>query len=200
MFSAAVASFFLPFLPMLPIQILLNNLLYSFAQLSLPTDNVDEQYIQRPQRLQTSFIRNFMVAFGPISSIFDFLTFFVLLVVFQIPLIATPLRSQHLFQAAWFVESLFTQTLVIFVIRTQRVPFFRSKSSRLLLWNILIILAITLALPFTPVVRDFFQFVPLPGKFLLILCGVYRRLYVTGGTDENVVLQAVCPRLNSSAI
>jgi len=160
MFSAAGASLFLPFLPMLPIQILLNNLLYDFAQLALPTDNVDQIHIQRPQRLQSSFIRNFMVTFGPISSIFDFLTFFVMLFVFK--------ASAPLFQTAWFIESLFTQTLVIFAIRTRKTPFYRSKPSKLLLLNIAVILVVAIAIPFTPVGR-FFTFVALPGKFLVML-------------------------------
>jgi Mg2+-importing ATPase len=160
MFSAAGASLFLPFLPMLPIQILLNNLLYSFAQLTLPTDNVDPAYVQRPQRLQASFIRNFMVAFGPVSSIFDFLTFFVMLFVFK--------ASAPLFQTAWFIESLFTQTLVIFSIRTRKTPFYRSKPSKLLLLNIVVVLIFALVLPFT-FVGTFFSFVALPTKFLLML-------------------------------
>jgi len=160
MFSAAGASLFLPFLPMLPIQILLNNLLYSFAQLTLPTDNVDQVYVQQPQRLQVSFIRNFMVVFGPISSIFDFLTFFVLLFVLK--------ASAPLFQTAWFLESLFTQTLVIFAIRTRKVPFYQSKPSKFLALNIAIILSLALVLPFTPVGK-FFSFVVLPTNFFLIL-------------------------------
>jgi Mg2+-importing ATPase len=160
MFSAAGASLFLPFLPMLPIQILLNNLLYDFAQLSLPTDNVDQTYIQRPQRLQASFVRNFMLAFGPISSIFDFLTFFVMLFVFK--------ASAPLFQTAWFIESLFTQTLVIFAIRTRKTPFYRSKPGKLLLPNILVILILALVLPFT-FAGTIFSFVALPLKFLLML-------------------------------
>jgi Mg2+-importing ATPase len=160
MFSAAGASLFLPFLPMLPIQILLNNLLYDFAQLTLPTDNVDQTYIQRPQRLQTSFIRNFMVSFGPVSSIFDFLTFFVMLFVFK--------ASAPLFQTAWFIESLFTQTLVIFVIRTRKTPFYRSKPNKLLLLNIVVILIFALILPFT-FIGTFFSFVALPLRFLLML-------------------------------
>ncbi|MGD0794562.1 MAG: HAD-IC family P-type ATPase [Dehalococcoidales bacterium] len=160
MFSAAVASLFLSFLPMLPIQILLNNLLYSFAQLSIPTDNVDPEYIEKPQRMNTSFIRNFMISFGPISSIFDFLTFFVLLFIFK--------ASAPLFQTAWFIESLFTQTLVIFAIRTRKIPFYRSKPSKLLVINIVIILVLALILPFT-ILGDFFSFVSLPVNFLLIL-------------------------------
>jgi len=160
MFSAAGASLFLPFLPMLPTQILLNNLLYDFAQLALPTDNVDQIHIQQPQRLQTSFIRNFMVTFGPVSSVFDFLTFFVMIFVFK--------ASPPLFQTAWFIESLFTQTLVIFAIRTRKTPFYRSKPSKLLLLNIAVILVVAIAIPFSPVGR-FFSFVALPGKFLVML-------------------------------
>jgi Mg2+-importing ATPase len=160
MFSAAGASLFLPFLPMLPTQILLNNLLYDFAQLALPTDNVDQIHIQQPQKLQTSFIRNFMVTFGPISSIFDFLTFFVMLFVFKAP--------APLFQTAWFVESLFTQTLVIFAIRTRKTPFYRSKPSKLLLLNVAVILVVAVAIPLSPV-GSLFNFVALPGRFLVML-------------------------------
>jgi len=160
MFSAAGASLFLPFLPMLPIQILLNNLLYDFAQLTLPTDNVDQTQIQQPQRLQASFVRNFMLAFGPVSSIFDFLTFFVMIYVFK--------ATAPLFQTAWFVESLFTQTLVIFAIRTKKIPFYRSKPSKFLVLNIAVILILALVLPFT-VVGTFFSFVALPPRFLLML-------------------------------
>jgi Mg2+-importing ATPase len=168
MFSAAGASLFLPFLPMLPIQILLNNLLYDFAQLTLPTDSVDQTYVQRPQRLQASFIRNFMLAFGPVSSVFDFLTFFVMLFVFK--------ASAPLFQTAWFIESLFTQTLVIFAIRTRKIPFYRSKPSKLLLLNIVVILIFALVVPFT-FAGTFFSFVALPPKFLLIL-GIFIVAYL----------------------
>lgn len=168
MFSAAAASLFLTFLPMLPIQILLNNLLYSFAQLSLPLDNVDQTYIQRPQRLNTAFVKNFMIFFGPISSIFDFLTFFVLLVVFK--------ASPALFQTAWFVESLATQTLVIFAIRTRAIPFYRSKPAKFLTLNILVIVALTIVLPYI-FIGKFFGFVPLPPNFLLIL-GLFIIVYL----------------------
>jgi len=160
MFSAAGASLFLPFLPMLPIQILLNNLLYDFAQLTLPTDNVDQTYVQQPQRLHASFIRNFMLSFGPVSSIFDFLTFFVMIYGFK--------ASAPLFQTAWFIESLFTQTLVIFAIRTRKTPFYRSKPGKLILLNILVILIVALIIPFTPLGK-LFGFTALPVNFLLIL-------------------------------
>jgi Mg2+-importing ATPase len=164
MFSAAGASIFLPFLPMIPIQLLLNNLLYSFAQLALPIDNVDETYVQKPQRLRTSFIRNYMIAFGPISSIFDFATFGVMIIFFH------AYSNPSLFQTAWFVESLFTQTLVIFVIRTRTIPFFKSKPNKWLTINIMGILALALLLPYTPLGK-IFNFVPLPLTFLLLLVG-----------------------------
>jgi len=162
MFSAAGASLFLRFLPMLPVQILLNNLLYSFGQLALPVDDVDQTYVQQPQRLQMSFIRDFMFFFGPVSSIFDFLTFAVMIYVFK--------ATAPLFQTAWFVESLFTQSLVIFVIRTRMIPFYRSKPNKFLVLNITIILILAIVLPFTRV-GTFFGFVPLPTTFLLILVG-----------------------------
>jgi P-type Mg2+ transporter len=162
MFSAAAASLFLPFLPMLPIQILLNNLMYSFAQLSLPSDDVDHTYVQTPQRLKTAYIRNFMVYFGPVSSIFDFATFGVLIWGFK--------ANAPLFQTAWFVESLFTQSLVIFVIRTRTIPFFKSKPNKALLINIGIVLALALILPFTSL-GAVFGFVSLPVSFLAILLG-----------------------------
>jgi len=104
-----------------------------------------------------------MVAFGPVSSIFDFATFFVLLYVFR--------ATEPLFQTAWFVESLFTQSLVIFVIRTRTIPFFRSEPNRLLVFNIIIVLAAAMALPFTPFGDEIFGFVPLPMTFLLVLVG-----------------------------
>jgi Mg2+-importing ATPase len=160
MFSAAAASLFLSFLPMLPIQILLNNLLYSFAQLSIPSDNVDAEYLKTPQRLEISFVRNFMIFFGPVSSLFDFLTFGVMLYVFH--------AGDSLFQTAWFVESLFTQTLVIFAIRTKKIPFLRSSPSRALVLNIVLVLAAALTLPFIAP-GHFFGLVALPPNFLAIL-------------------------------
>jgi P-type Mg2+ transporter len=153
---------FLSFLPMLPIQILLNNLMYSFAQLSIPVDNVDQIYVLTPQKLDTRFIRNFMIFFGPVSSIFDFLTFAVMIFIFH--------ASPALFQTAWFVESLFTQTLVIFAIRTRTIPFYKSKPSNVLVFNIVAVLAIAIIIPFTFVGR-FFSFVSLPVSFIVLLGG-----------------------------
>ena len=142
MFSAAAASAFLKFLPMLPSQILLNNLLYDTSQMTIPTDLVDEEQLARPSHWDMSFIRHFMIFFGPISSIFDFMTFAIMLNVFH--------AGPPLFRTGWFVESLATQTLVIFVIRTRRVPFFRSRPSTAMLVASLGVVAIGAALPFSP--------------------------------------------------
>ena len=186
MFSAAAASLFLPFLPMLPIQILLNNLLYDFSQLTIPMDNVDADYVKRPQRLGTNYIRKFMLAFGPISSIFDFLTFFVMIVIFK--------ANEPLFQTAWFIESLFTQTLVIFAIRTRMVPFWKSKPSKALILNIIVVLAVAMALPFT-FFRKYFKFTALPPMFLLVL-GIFIVIYL--GLVELVKLWFYRNERNSS--
>jgi Mg2+-importing ATPase len=141
MFSMAAASVFLPFLPMLPTQILLNSFLYDMAQVTIPSDNVDETSLRRPQRWDMRVIRDFMIFIGPISSLFDFLTFYVLLRYFQ--------ASEPLFHTGWFVESLATQTLVLFVIRTMGNPF-RSCPSRWLALTTLGIVAVGIVLPATP--------------------------------------------------
>jgi Mg2+-importing ATPase len=147
MFSVAIASLFLPFLPMLPIQILLNNLLYDVSQSTIPTDNVDAEYVEKPKKLNVSYIRKFMIVFGPISSLFDFLTFLVMLYIFN--------ANAPLFQTAWFIESLATKTLIIFVIRTNKTPFWKSKPSRLLLLSTVGVVGVNLILPFTPIGKLF---------------------------------------------
>jgi Mg2+-importing ATPase len=162
MFSAAGASLFLEFLPMLPIQILLNNLLYDVSELAIPTDNVDPEYVEKPKRLDVSYVRNFMLYFGPISSIFDFLTFFIMLYVFD------AWHNPPVFQTAWFIESLCTQTLVIFAIRTRRSPFFRSVPSKALLISSFTVVALAIIIPLTPV-GDLFQFQDPTGGFFLFL-------------------------------
>ncbi len=142
MFSAAAASAFLSFLPMLPSQILLNGLLYDASQMTIPTDNVDEEMLARPSAWDVNFIKGFMLFFGPISSLFDFATFAVLIGVLHAH--ATEFRT------GWFVESLATQTLVIFVIRTRRTPFWKSRPSRPLLITSLLVPIIGIALPYSP--------------------------------------------------
>ncbi|MGH9930481.1 MAG: magnesium-translocating P-type ATPase [Pyrinomonadaceae bacterium] len=161
MFSMAVASLFLPFLPMLPTQILLNNFLYDLAQVTIPTDHVDQTFIHNPQRWDVKMIRDFMIYIGPISSIYDFLTFFVLLKVFG--------ASEQLFHSGWFVESLATQTLVIFVIRTAGNPF-RSRPSLALTATTIAVVMAGIALPFTSFGR-ILGFTALPLGFFLFLAG-----------------------------
>ena len=161
MFSMAGAVIFLPFLPMLPTQILLNNFLYDLAQITIPSDNVDKAFIRKPHRWDIKLIRNFMLFIGPVSSIYDFLTFFVLLRVFQ--------ASEHLFQTGWFVESLATQTLVVFVIRTAGNPF-RSRPSRALTLTVLAVVVIAVLIPFIPAAATL-GFVPLPLGYFLFLAG-----------------------------
>ncbi len=159
MFSMAAASLVLPFLPMLPTQILLNNFLYDLAQVTIPTDNVDAAYLRRPQKWDLRVIRNFMVFIGPISSVFDFLTFYVLLRVFQ--------ADQRLFHTGWFVESLATQTLVLFVIRTMGNPL-RSRPSRSLTLMTCAIVAIGALLPVTPL-ASLLGFTRLPATYFAFL-------------------------------
>jgi Mg2+-importing ATPase len=159
MFSMAGASVFLPFLPMLPTQILLNNFLYDLAQVTIPTDNVDENFTCRPRRWDIAIVRKFMICIGPISSIYDFLTFFVMLKVFE--------ASEPLFHTGWFVESLATQTLVLFVIRTSGNPL-RSRPSSPLAITTLAVVFIGLVLPFTQL-GGALGFTPLPGGYFLFL-------------------------------
>jgi Mg2+-importing ATPase len=158
MFSMAAASLFLPFLPMLPTQILLNNFLYDASQISIPSDNVDPALLHRPKRWQIGFIRQFMMIIGPISSIYDFLTFGVLLWVFHAS------TNAPLFHTGWFVESLATQTLVVFVIRTAGNPF-KSRPSLPLVLSVLGVVAVATVLPYTPL-GSLLRFTPLPLSLL----------------------------------
>ena len=174
MFSAAGASLFLPFLPMLPSQVLLNNLLYDAGEMTIPTDNVDLQLLRKPAHWDVRFIDRFMLVFGPISSVFDFATFGVMLWLLH--------AGPTLFRTGWFVESLMTQSLVIFVIRTQRVPFFASRPSVPLVVTTATCIAIAVALPFSPFAA-FFGFTALPPAFfvaLLVMIATYLGL-VEGG-------------------
>jgi Mg2+-importing ATPase len=159
MFSMAGAVVFLPFLPMLPTQILLNNLLYDLAQITIPTDRVDPGLVLRPRRWNVRILRNFMLLIGPISSLYDFLTFFVLLKVFQ--------ASEAFFHTGWFMESLASQTLVLFVIRTAGSPL-RSLPSRPLAVATVASVVIGLALPWSPL-APVLGLVPLPPAYFLFL-------------------------------
>ena len=161
MFSAAGASLFMSFLPMRPIQILLNNLMYDMSEMTISTDNVDKEYIEKPKKMDVKFINDFMLFFGPFSSLFDFLTFGVMIFVFN--------ASESLFQTAWFMESLCTQTMIIFIIRTRK-PFWQSKPGLLLVLSSLLVIGAAVALPYTPI-GAYFGFTPPPLNFLLVLAG-----------------------------
>ncbi|ABK04853.1 magnesium-translocating P-type ATPase [Arthrobacter sp. FB24] len=163
MFSAATASVFLSFLPMLPGQILLNNLLYDTGQLAIPGDRVDKEQLLAPSHWNIGFIRRFMLLFGPISSVFDFATFALMLFAFN----AVPGE----FRAGWFIESIATQTLIIFAIRTRRVPFLRSRPSAGLLGASLGVVALGIFLPLSPL-AGVLGFDPLPTPFFLALLGM----------------------------
>ncbi|MBK8817231.1 MAG: magnesium-translocating P-type ATPase [Methylococcaceae bacterium] len=162
MFSMAGAALFLPFLPMLPTQILLNNILYDLSEVPIPLDKVDLEELRKPRVMDMNFIRNFMLVIGPISSAFDFLTFYVMLVVLK--------ANETLFQTGWFVESLSTQVLVIFIIRTRGNPF-KSRAHPMLVATSLAVVALGATLPFTPI-GSYFGFVPPPAQFYAILAAM----------------------------
>ncbi len=162
MFSMAGAALFLPFLPMLPTQILLNNILYDISEVPIPLDQVDQEELRKPRVLDMTFIRNFMWVIGPISSAFDFLTFYILLYVLK--------ADAALFQTGWFVESLSTQVLVIFIIRTRGNPF-KSRAHPVLVATSLSVALIGAILPFTSL-GHYFGFVPPPAQFYFILAAM----------------------------
>ncbi len=175
MFSVAGASLILPFLgfdflPMLPIQILLNNLLYDISQSAITTDNVDAEYVEKPKRWDIGYIRSFMISLGPVSSLFDFLTFFIMMFFF-LPYVALS-QQQPLFQTAWFLESLITQTFIIFAIRTRKSPFWKSKPGKYLVFSSLAIIAIAVIIPFTTFGDTYFLFIPPPPEFFAVLAGL----------------------------
>ena len=162
MFSVIGASVFLPFLPMAPVQVLTNNLLYDFSQTTIPTDNVDADYLALPRRWDLGNTSKFVFFIGPISSIFDYITFFMMLTVFQ------AWDKPALFQTGWFVESLLTQTLIIHIIRTAKVPFLESRASAAVIATSLIIAAVGIILPFTRL-GGTLGFVPLPSTYWILL-------------------------------
>lgn len=160
MFSMTGASLFLPFLPMLPIQILLNNLLYDISQIAIPSDEVDKEYLMKSRPWNVGYIKKFMLFIGPVSSIFDFATFGILWFIFH--------AQQPLFNTGWFLESLCTQTLVIHIIRTGKIPFIESKPSQFLIFTSIYIVTIGLILPFIPLGK-YFGFVQPPPLYFLAL-------------------------------
>ena len=183
MFSVLGGSFFLPFLPMLPIQVLTNNLLYDVSQIGIPSDSVDPEFTRVPRKWNIANIRRFMMFIGPISSLFDYATFLLMLFFFGcINFVAAGTSpemkaySEALFHTGWFVESILTQTLIVHIIRTRKIPFIQSRASPVMLFFTLLIMAIAAALPYTPLAHTL-GFVPLPaiywawiGGFLVAYC------------------------------
>jgi Mg2+-importing ATPase len=160
MISMTGASIFLPFLPMMPIQILMNNFLYDMSQTSISTDSVDEDYIERPRPWNITSIKRFMILIGPVSSVFDFVTFGVLWFGFH--------AQQPLFTTGWFLESLCTQTLVIYVIRTGKIPFIESMPSKFLILTSILIVTFGVILPFSPLAELLYFVIPPPLYFLAL--------------------------------
>jgi len=167
MFSVLGASALLPFLPMQPVQILINNLLYDFSQTGIPFDHVDKEDLEKPPKWKIENIRRFMIFIGPISSIFDYATYALMWFVFG----ATTVNNQALFQTGWFVESLMTQTLIVHVIRTAKVPFFQSFASLPMLLTTATVMVVGIYLPFSPIAASL-GFVPLPAVYFLWLAGI----------------------------
>jgi len=170
MFSVVGASAFLPFLPMLPIQVLTNNLLYDFSQTTIPTDHVDAEWLKRPRKWEIASILRFILLIGPISSVFDYLTFFMMLYVFNC------WSNPALFHTGWFVESILTQTIIIHVIRTSKIPFVQSRASWPLIMTSIIIAATGILLPISPL-ASILGLVPLPSLYWLLL-GIILVCYV----------------------
>jgi len=202
MFSMAGATLILPFLPMLPVQILLNNLLYAVSEMPIPLDVVDSEITEKPEHWEMRFIRNFTLVLGPVSSIFDFLTFGLLLLVFR--------ANEALFQTGWFIESLATQVLVIFVLRTRRNPL-KSRPHPLLIATSLAVVVLAIVLPFTSL-GAWFGFVPPSAGFLLAIAGLtvsylvlaqgakwaFYRLWQPGGVAHAFALRAPLPLIGRS--
>jgi Mg2+-importing ATPase len=166
MFSVVGASAFLPFLPMLPLQILTNNLLYDLSQTTIPTDTVDEEWLAKPRKWELGNLRRFIVTIGPISSIFDYMTFFIMLFVFKC------WNNPALFHSGWFVESLFTQTLIVHVIRTNKIPFIQSLASKPLLISSVAVVATGALMTVVGPIARILGFVTLPPLYWLLLLGM----------------------------
>ena len=190
MFSMAGAALFLPFLPMLPIQILLNNLLYDISEIAIPFDLVDPEDTARPVKWDVKLIEQFMLVFGPVSSVFDFLTFYALLHLFG--------AGEALFQTGWFIELITTQVLVVFAIRTRR-QFFRSKPSRFLVTMALGSVAVAIVLPLLPVGR-WFGFVAPPPLFFVYLVGATIAYLALVEVTKGIFYRATSSRLPQSTM
>jgi Mg2+-importing ATPase len=162
MFSMAGVSLFLNFLPLLPKQVLLTNLFTDFPEMTIATDSVDSEAVEKPRRWNIRFIRNFMITFGILSSVFDYMTFGAL--IFILP------ASKEIFRTGWFMESVISASLIVLVIRSRR-PFFKSKPGKYLLISTLLIAGVTLALPYTPV-AEVLGFKPLPFSLIAVIMAI----------------------------
>jgi Mg2+-importing ATPase len=163
-FSVLIASAFLPFLPMLPMHLLVQNLLYDISQIAIPFDNVDPEFLEKPQRWNPDGIGRFMVYFGPISSVFDVTTFILMWYVFG----ANSEQHQTLFQSGWFIEGLLSQTLIVHMIRTQKIPFIQSRASWPLMGMTLLVMAVGILIPMSPM-ASYFKLQALPLSYFLFL-------------------------------
>jgi Mg2+-importing ATPase len=181
MFSMAGVSLFLPFLPLLPKQILLTNLLTDFPEMTIATDRVDKEMVDYPRRWDIKAIRKFMITFGLVSSVFDYLTFGALLIVLH--------ATQDQFRTGWFLESVISASLIVLVIRSRK-PFFKSKPAKYLLMATLLTVIVTLILPFTPV-GGIFGFGPLPISFLLLIAIVVMGYIVTAEMAKVIFYRGV---------
>ncbi len=162
MFSVLGASIFLPFLPMLPLQIITNNILYDISQITIPTDETDEEYLQKPRQWDIGNIKRYILYIGPISSLYDYATYFIMIFVFNC------WTNPSLFQTGWFVESLISQTLIIHIIRTNKIPFIQSRASWPLMLSTFMVVAVGIFLPFSSIAK-IFGFVPLPLSYFAII-------------------------------
>jgi Mg2+-importing ATPase len=190
MFSAAAASIFLPFLPMAAIQILFMNLMYDMSNMTIPTDNVDAEYTTQPRKWDIGFVRKYTLFFGPFSSVYDFLTFGIMLFIFGCWQGTSGSHLEALFQSGWFIESFWTEVLVMFVIRTRRIPFFTSRPGKWLAGLILVFVAFGTILPFTPL-GGFLGMVPLPLNFW-ILCALMLVTYLLLVDAGKVFFYKIC--------
>lgn len=165
MFAVLGASLFLPFLPMLPIQVLVNNILYDLSQIAIPTDNVDKEWLFKPRKWEMNNIKKYILLFGPLSSIFDFILFFILMNFYNVS------NNPSLFHTAWFIESVITQTIIIHIIRTKKIPFIESKPSKPLLFSSIAIIIFAIYLLYSPI-KGTLGFVLLPTSYWFVLGGI----------------------------
>lgn len=183
-FSVLVASAFLPFLPMLPIQLLVQNLLYNISQIAIPWDNMDEEYLQKPQRWNAKEIGKFMLFIGPISSIFDIATFGLMWYVFK----ANTVADQSLFQSGWFIVGLVSQTLIVHMIRTEKIPFIQSRASTPLMLMTFLIMGVGIIIPFTPI-GAYIGLMPLPGSYFPWLIAILLAYSVLTQIVKNIYIK-----------